>query len=303
MNKIRGIIVPMVTPFNEKGDIDYSSTKNLINYLISGGVHGIFVLGTTGEAQSVALSDRKKFVEFVGKEIDGRVPYLVCVTDTSMKDSCELAEIAKKSGAVAVVAAPPYYYSPSQLDMINLYTTLADKSPLPVFLYNMPGHVKVSIAPDTVKTLASHPNIWGLKDSSANMTYFQTLKYLTSNEENFSLYVGPEELTAECVLMGAEGAVNGGANMFPELYVKMYNAAVQQNMDLVARLQKCIMQISVSIYSVGEGPSSYLQGLKSALEQLGICKGYLALPYSEMKAEGKEKIAKALKDIDTSIWK
>lgn len=303
MNKLKGIIVPMVTPLDENSEIDYSGTANLVCHLIEGGVHGIFVLGTTGEAQSIALAERKKFVEFVGKEIGGRVPYLVCITDTSMTDSLCLAHTAKQSGACAVVAAPPYYFSPSQADMITWYTRLADKSPLPLFLYNMPGHVKVSIAPATVRELSNHPNICGLKDSSANMTYFQTVKYLTRNNADFALYVGPEELTGECVLMGADGGVNGGANMFPELYVKVYGAAVRGDIEEVRRLQQYVMQISATLYSVSSCPSSYLQGLKSALEELGICKDALALPYTSFKEEEKEKVRKALSDIDRSGWR
>ena len=303
MERLKGIIVPMVTPLDAERRIDYLGTEKLVNHMIAGGVHGIFVLGTTGEAQSLSLDDRKKFVSFVGKAIAGRVPYLVCVTDTSMDDACCLARRAKESGACAVVAAPPYYFSPSQNDMINWYRALADRSPLPLYLYNMPGNVKVSIAPSTVKALASHPNIWGLKDSSANMTYFQTLRYLTQDEENFSLYVGPEELTGECVLMGADGGVNGGANMFPELYVRMYEAASARDIDTVRRLQKSVMQISTSIYSVGDCPSSYLQGLKCALEVLGICKGWLALPYIPFGEENRTKIWEALGRIDTSSWK
>ncbi len=302
MEKLKGIIVPMVTPLDEQRKIDYEGTERLVNHLIDGGVHAIFVLGTTGEAQSLSMDDRKKLVEFTGSKIAGRVPYLVCVTDTSIEDSVALAEVAKNSGACAVVAAPPYYFDPSQSDMIDWYTALADRSPLPVYLYNMPGKVKVNIAPSTVAALASHPNIIGLKDSSANTVYFQTLLYLTRNEENFALYVGPEEITAETVLLGGDGGVNGGANMFPELYVKMYEAAERRDIDECRRLQEYIMQISVSIYGVTCSPSSYLQGLKAALELLGICKGGLALPYTAYNDECKAKVKAALDKLNPNDW-
>ena len=303
MKALRGIIAPMVTPLDEKGNIDYPGTERLVEHLINGGVHAVFVLGTTGESQSLSLEDRKKFVAYVGKLISDRVPYLVCVSDTSMEDAYRLSIKAKESGACGVVAAPPYYFCPSQSDMVNWFKVLAEKSPLPLYLYNMPGNVKVSIAPSTVRILASHPNIVGLKDSSANMTYFQTVKYITLNEPDFALYVGPEELTGECVLMGADGGVNGGANMFPELYVKMYEAADNKDIDTVRRLEKIIMQISTSIYSVGNSPSSYLQGLKCALEILGICKGGLALPYVPFDEGNKVRVREALDKIDPSLWK
>lgn len=302
MDKLKGIIVPMVTPVDLNGNIDYEGADRLVEHLISGGVHGIFVLGTTGESQSLSQSERMAFVGHVGKTISSRVPYLVCITDTSMDDACALAVKAKDVGACAVVAAPPYYFSPSQSDMVNWYTELADRSPLPLFLYNMPGHVKVSIAPQTVKTLSAHPNIYGIKDSSANMAYFQTVSYLTRDVENFAIYVGPEELTGECVLMGADGGVNGGANMFPELYVKMYEAAAACDIDTVRRLQKTVMQISTSVYSVTNTPSSYLQGLKCALELLGICKGGLLLPYVPFGEDEKEKVRQALSVIVPEDW-
>ena len=303
MDRLKGIIVPMVTPLDRKRKIDYQGTARLVEHVIKGGVHAIFVLGTTGESQSLSIDDRKQFVSFVGNAIAGRVPYLVCVTDTSIEDACCLALRARESGACAVVAAPPYYFSPSQKDMVNWYVNLADHSPLPLFLYNMPGNVKVSIAPSTVRILSSHPNIWGIKDSSADMSYFQAVKYLTGDVDNFSMYVGPEELTGECVLMGADGGVNGGANMFPELYVKMYEVASRGDIPEVRRLQNSIMKISTSIYTVGNCPSSYLQGLKCALELMGLCEGGLALPYVSVSDDGRERIRAALQSINQSEWK
>ena len=154
---------------------------------------------------------------------------------------------------------------PSQQELIEYYTALADALPLPLFLYNMPSHVKVFLEPATVKTLAEHPNIVGLKDSSANMTYFQTLLYHLGDREDFALYVGPEELTGESVVMGADGGVNGGANIFPELYVQMYYAACNRDVNTMRALQRKIMQISTSLYTVGKYGSSYLKGVKCSL--------------------------------------
>ena len=292
----------MITPLTLNAEIDYKATEKLVEHLISGGVHGIFVLGTTGEAQSLSAAQRESFVEFVGKQINGRVRYIVGVSDTSIADSVKLAAVAKEAGAEGVVATPPYYYAPSQSDMLNWFTALADASPLPVYMYNMPSHVKVNIDPSTVAQLASHPNIKGLKDSSHNMTYFQTLCYLTRDEEDFVLFVGPEEQTAQAVLLGGAGGVNGGANMFPELYVKSYNAAVAGDLETVKKCQKAILHISTSIYTVGGGPSSYLQGLKGALEHLGLCARTLALPYTAMSEEKMTALKEALAGISAQEW-
>lgn len=294
MEKLHGIIPPMITPLKGNDELDIAGTERLTEHLIAGGVHGIFLLGTTGEAQSLTYHLRYQFVERVCRQVAGRVPVLVGVTDTSFDESVQLAIHAAKCGAAAVVAAPPYYYSPSQQEMIEYYTALADALPLPLYLYNMPANVKVSFAPATVKTLAQHPNIIGLKDSSANMTYFQTLLYLLRDQPDFALLVGPEELTGESVLMGADGGVNGGANIIPSLYVDMYNAAVAHDVARVRELQQRIMQISTTIYTVGKYGSSYLKGVKCALSLIGICDDYLSYPYRKFRDEERARIREAL---------
>lgn len=287
----------MITPLKGNDELDREGAIRLVEHMIAGGVHALFLLGTTGEAQNLTYRLRYEFVELVLKQVAGRVPVLVCVTDTSLDESVRLAEHAKACGAVGVVAAAPYYFAASQPELIEYYTALADALCLPLYLYNMPSHVKVFLEAKTVATLADHPNIVGLKDSSANMTYFETLLYLLGDREDFSLYVGPEELTGECVMMGADGGVNGGANMFPELYVAMYNAAEAGDLKKVRELQRRIMQISTTIYTVGKYSSSYLKGVKCALSLLGICDGYLSYPYRQFREEERAKIRQALLDL------
>ena len=298
MKKLHGIVVPMVTPLTQGAEVDYPATEKLVEHLIAGGVHGIFALGTTGEAQSLSAQQRADFTTYVGEKIAGRVPYIVGISDTSIADSIALAKTAQAAGACGVVATPPYYFAPAQNDMVAWFTALADASPLPVYLYNMPSHVKVNIAPETAAMLAKHPNIKGLKDSSHNMTYFQTLGYLTKDEADFVLFVGPEEQTAQAVLLGGVGGVNGGANMFPELYVKSYNAAVAGDLETVRKCQKAILHISTAIYNV----DGYLPGLKGALELLGLCNRTLALPYTAMSDEKMVELKAALEGISNQEW-
>ena len=299
MKKLHGIVVPMVTPLTQGAEVDYPATEKLVEHLIAGGVHGIFALGTTGEAQSLSAQQRADFTTYVGEKIAGRVPYIVGISDTSIADSIALAKTAQAAGACGVVATPPYYFAPAQNDMVAWFTALADASPLPVYLYNMPSHVKVNIAPETAAILAKHPNIKGLKDSSHNMTYFQALGYLTKDEADFVLFVGPEEQTAQAVLLGGAGGVNGGANMFPELYVKSYNAAVVGDLETVRKCQKAILHISTAIYNV----DGYLPGLKGALELLGLCNRTLALPYTAISDEKMAVLKAALDGISTDEWR
>lgn len=291
-----GIVPPLVTPLLDNETLDVESLENLIEHLIKGGVHGLFVLGTTGEAQSLSYSVREQMIRESCRINAGRLPLLACITDTSIVESIRLANVAKECGAHGLVSAPPYYFATGQPELAQFYEELVPQLPLPLFLYNMPSHVKVSFAPETVARLAKMPQIVGFKDSSANATYFQSVMYeVRKVNPNFAMLCGPEEMTGELVLMGANGGVNGGANMFPELYVAMYNAAKSRNIDELIKLQQRIMQISRSIYTVGRHGSSYLKGLKCACQQLGVIKDdFVASPFYKFDQPERDKITMAL---------
>ena len=292
---LSGIIPPLVTPLVDNETLDVESLERLIEHLIAGGVHGLFVLGTTGEEQSLSYDMRKQMIRESCRINRGRLPLLACITDTSIVESIKLARVAADCGADGVVSAPPYYFATGQPELAQFYEELVPQLPLPVFLYNMPSHVKVSFAPDTVARIAQNPQVVGFKDSSANAVYFQSVMYKMQHRKDFAMLVGPEEITGECVLMGGHGGINGGANMFPELYVAMYNAAKDRDIDKMLQLQQLIMQISTSIYTVGKHGSSYLKGLKCALAQLGIINDdFVASPFYKFEAPEHLRIQKAL---------
>ena len=292
---LSGIIPPLVTPLVDNETLDVESLERLIEHLIAGGVHGLFVLGTTGEEQSLSYDVRKQMIKESCRINRGRLPLLACITDTSIVESIKLAKVAADCGADGVVSAPPYYFATGQPELAQFYEELVPQLPLPVFLYNMPSHVKVSFAPDTVARIAKNEQVVGFKDSSANAVYFQSVMYKMQHRKDFAMLVGPEEITGECVLMGGHGGINGGANMFPELYVAMYDAAKARDVNRMLQLQQLIMQISTSIYSVGKHGSSYLKGLKCALAQLGIINDdFVASPFYKFEAPEREKIRQAL---------
>lgn len=297
MNKIQGIVPPMVTPLLDSKTLDEKGAAKIIDRMIDAGVAGIFVLGTTGESQSIPMKLRFDFVALASKLIAGRVPLLVGVTETSLEDSLALAEHACKCGAAAVVAAAPYYFPANQKELIGWYTALADASPLPVFLYNMPSKVKVFLNVPTVVELSRHPNIVGVKDSSGNQSYFQSLLYHFAGSD-FAVYMGPEEQMIAAVLCGGDGGVSGGANLFPELFVKAYRAAAAGDVEEARRLQKRIMHLSDSLYGLEPGSdASFVKAIKCSLELKGIASGYLPLPYTAFKGEQKEKVRQILETL------
>lgn len=295
---LSGIIPPLVTPLLGNDVLDIESLENLIEHLIAGGVHGLFILGTTGEEQSLSYRLRQQMIRETCRINNGRLPVLVCITDTSIVESVNLAKVAAECGASAVVSAAPYYFATGQPELAEFYEDLLPELPLPLFLYNMPSHVKVNFAPSTIHRIAENEKVIGFKDSSANIPYFQSVMYTMKDRPDFAMLMGPEEVTGECVMLGGHGGINGGANMFPELYVAMYNAAKSDNIDEVRRLQKYIMQISTTVYSVGMHGSSYLKGLKCACSLLGVIKDdFVAAPFHKFNAPERAKIQQALEQL------
>jgi len=295
--KLCGIVPPLVTPLLDNNTLDVAGLERLINHVVAGGVHGIFILGTTGEAQSLSFNLRVEMIKETSRILNKRLPLLVGISDTSIADSVRLAHTAYVVGADAVVSAPPYYYATAQPELAEFYETLIPQLKLPIYLYNMPTHTKVSFAPATIKRIAQNEKVIGFKDSSANGTYLQAVMYEMRDREDFAIFVGPEEMMAEAVLMGASGGVNGGANIFPELYVELYNAAVAGDIEKVRTLQKTVMQISSTIYTAGCYGSSYLKGVKCALSIKGICSPFLAAPFNQFGNEQELLIKQAINDL------
>lgn len=277
--KLNGVITPLTTPLLPEGELDVAGLKNVIDYVVDGGVTGIFILGTTGEGPSLSSSLKKKVIEETCSHVNKRVPVLVGISDASLEESVKLTVYSKEKGADAVVTAPPFYYVLSPKELHKYFITLANQSELPVYLYNMPAQTKMTIDVGMVDALADHPNIYGIKDSSGNAVYYNSLIDKLKRRTDFSVFVGPDEMMASTVLAGGDGGVNSGSNMFPHLYVKLYEAARDGDLGRVKELQRSVMLISQSIYNGVKGENSFLKGIKTTLSLLGIINGsYTAQP-------------------------
>ena len=286
----RGIVPPMVTPLLDTNTLDEQGVENLVEHLISGGVSGIFILGTTGEGQHLSFKIKGELIRKTAACINGRVPLLVGITDVSLHDSLEIARIAAENNASAVVAASPFFFPLGQAELVEYYEALATQSPLPLYLYNLPMHTKNMIEIGAVKILAQHKNIIGLKDSSANGVYFCKLLRLFKDRPDFGLFVGPEEMMPAMVLMGAHGGVSGGANIYPDVFVKIYQAAAAKDVNKTLELQSRMIQVSNELYGIGSYASSYIKGIKAALSIKGICSDVLAQPFNHFQEPEKEKV-------------
>lgn len=298
---LRGIIPPMVTPLAGRDELDSEALERIINHILGGGVHGLFVLGSTGEAPSLSNRLKQEVVEQSAKIVAGRVPLLVGVTDTSYTSALELAQFAADRGADAVVVAPPYYFPAHQDDLQRYFAEFAAESPLPVILYNIPSHTKTEISLSTFEQLVEVPNIIAYKDSSGNMLYYNRLLELAARRPGFPVFMGPEELLGESVLIGGSGGVCGGANLVPSLYVELYNAAAAGDLRIIHRLQQRLLRISSQIYGVGDPPSGYLKGLKCAMSVVGLCSDRLAEPLHRLTDEKRARIARHVEDLELAL--
>ncbi len=299
----RGIIPPMITPLNPDFSLDEKSLDLIIEHLISGGVHGIFILGTTGEFASLSSKVKKQLIELTCKKVNHRIPVLVGITDCSFQESLDLAYCAKEAGADILVATNPFYMNVGQEELIYYFSRLADDVDLPLYLYNMPSHTGINIDLETVKSLADHPNIIGIKDSSGNQKYFESLCDTFRESPEFTVLVGPEEILVETMNMGGHGGVSGGANLFPELYVKLFEAIEYQDKDQIQRLNETVQFLSKNLYSQGTYKSSYLKGLKASMSFEGLCQGVLALPLFAFNEHEKEELKVKFKEVKEVVNK
>ena len=286
---LRGIIPPVITPLLDDNTLDVKGLENLVEHLITGGVHGLFILGTTGEAPSLSYKLRKEFIKKTCELTNKRIPVMVGITDTCFEAALEIAEYSKEVGADAVVVAPPFYLPITQAELIVYLENLIPRSPLPLLLYNMPSHTKLHMDIETVK-VGQKLGAIGIKDSSGDMFYQTNLVNTFKDIPEFAIITGTELFIPETILQGGHGAIAGGANIYPRLFVDLYDASLARDFEKITALRELNIQLYNTIYAVTPHSSKYIRGIKSALKTMGICNDQTALPLSKYSGEEKRKI-------------
>jgi len=300
---LTGIIPPMVTPLRDRDTLDVSGLERLIEHILSGGVSGLFILGTTGEGPSLSYRLRRELVERVCRQVKNRVPVLVGITDTAFIESVNLARHSAEVGASAVVVAPPYYLPEGQPELCEYLDHLVAELSLPLFIYNMPALTKVSFELATVQHAMSHPRIVGLKDSSGDLGYYKSAAELLKQRPDWTLLLGPEEKLFDSLQVGGLGGVSGGANLFPKLYVALCAAHRAGELARARELQAQIQRVSDSLYRIGKHSSSIIKGIKCALSCLGVCDDFMAEPFHRFRAGERALVQSRLQELETEICK
>lgn len=287
----------MITPLKSNDELDRKGVEQLIEHILGGGVHGLFLLGTNGEGPSLSYRIRKEFLKLSCEIINKRVPVLVGVTDASFSGAMEMAEYSKSVGVDSVVVAPPFYFPATEAEMINYVEHFAASVPLPFVLYNMPMHTKINLTIPTIRR-AKELGCIGIKDSSGDMANLYNLIDAFRDDQEFAVFAGTELYTTDAVLAGAHGSVAGGANVFPELFVNLYNAAVNKDLELIAKLKDQVIWLCNTMYQVAPSAARITISFKTALEIMGICSDEMALPLRKLEGEDKAKIAAYLKQME-----
>jgi dihydrodipicolinate synthase/N-acetylneuraminate lyase len=300
---LTGIIPPMVTPLRGRDELDQAGLERLIEHILKGGVSGLFILGTTGEGPSLSYHLRRELVERTCRQVAGRVPVLIGITDTAFVESLNLARHAAAVGADALVLAPPYYLPGGQPELLEYLDHLVAELPLPLFLYNMPSLTKVQYEPEVLRRAMDNPHVIGLKDSSNNMIYFHDVVGLLKHRPDWSLFIGPEEHLAEGVHAGGHGGVPGGANLFPGLYVQLFKAASAGDLHRSRQLHEQVMEVGNSLYHIGHHASSIIKGIKCGLSCMGVCDDFMAEPFHRFRAAERARVQDHLAELTAGVEK
>lgn len=304
--RFRGIVPPLVTPLVGIDELDSDGLTRLLEHTITGGVSGLFILGTTGEAPSLSYRLRRELIGRVCDQVAGRVPVLVGITDTSFVEALSIADLAAECGAAAAVMSTPYYFPAGQTELMRYIEHVLDACPLPLMLYNMPSLTKVWFEFESLERLSQHPSVVGVKDSSGDLDYFDRLLTLKTKRPDWSILIGPEHLTQHAVRRGADGGVNGGANLFPQVFSELFALADRVGQlggeDLRAvehrlnELQGCIDRLQ-AIYEVGKYASRFIKATKCGLSLMGIASDFMAEPFNHFMPPERQRVAEILKTV------
>jgi 4-hydroxy-tetrahydrodipicolinate synthase len=290
MTAIHGIIPPVATPMRADEELDLPRFRWFLDHLIARGVHGLFVLGTNGEAYALDEREKQELVATAVAHVARRRPVLVGTGAPSTRETVRLTRMAEREGADAVSVVTPYFITPTQAELYDHFRRVAESTSLPVVLYNNPatcGGLKLDV--DTVARLARLPNVAGIKDSSGDLT--NTLEYLRVVPADFAVLQGRDTLIYPSLVFGARGAIPASANVAPAICAEIYDAFLRGDhaAALAAQYRLNPVRLSLALATPPGGP-------KAALELLGLSLGPCRSPVAPLPVERKEKMRAALKE-------
>ena len=286
-----GIVPAMVTPLTAEGRINERALRKFTDYLIAGGSHGLFVVGTTGEFYGLSPEEKRDLFQITVDQVKGRVPVYAGTGAITTREAIQLTRLAEEAGVDAVSVLTPMFISPSQKELIRHYTAIAESTRLPVLLYNNPPKTGVNLAAATVAKLAEVSNIVGIKDSSGDFTLTGEYIRLTRGKD-FTVLLGRDTLIYAGLCYGAKGSIAACANVAPRLVADIYDKYVAGDLAGALEAQFTLAPLRIA-FTLGSFPAV----IKESLELLGIDAGACMEPVGPMSPEEKQQLVKILKEM------
>ncbi len=287
--RFRGTGVAMVTPFLSSGEIDYKSLSNLINYLIDGKVEYILVMGTTSESACLSVEEKQMVLDFAKKEINSRVPLMYGVGNNNTLAALETIKNTDFTGVDGILSVTPYYNKPNQTGLYKHFAKIAEASPVPVVLYNVPGRTSVSLSPETtIKLAEDFKNIVGIKEASGDMNGI--MKIIKNKPDDFYVISGDDALTLPLIAVGGEGVISVAANAFPQQLSEMVRMGLKGDFEKAKNIHYKFLD-SIELMFAEGNPT----GVKAFMNQLGLIGNYLRLPLVPASDNLMERIKNEIK--------
>lgn len=290
-----GIIVPLITPFNQKGEVDFKSLEGLILRCITGGVD-ILLFGTTGEGPSISKSVKIEIVKYIVSRFRGRVKIFAAIIEDSFQEGIHLANTYFDYGVEGVFVTLPHYYPLSDGDIIEFYKNFADHVGGDVFIYNIPQTTRSTITIDVVKLLSKHKRIVGIKDSERDINRLKTLLDLCKDCIDFSFFVGWGSQCFYSLINGADGIVPSTGNFSIGIYREMLESVKSGDVEKGKEMQKLSDKIS-EIYQKNRSLGESIVALKVMMNEIGLCEPFVLPPLRNLPKEEELKIRRAVSEI------
>ena len=289
LEDLTGVLPALISPLRSGGSVDEAAVGRLVEHVIKGGVKGMLALGSTGETASLDETARRALLSSVVAAAAGRVPVICGVAQSHLAAARVEVDAAAHLGAVAALVAPPFYYLIDQPTVLAFYRKLAEDSPIPILLYNIPQYTKVVAEPSTVATLAREGTIAGIKDSSRDFEYFQGVCIATRGLPEFRIFTGSDTMLLPSLAVGAAGTICATANVAPSWVVRIYTEFTRGDLVEARAGQDALYQLVMALRG-GVVPAA----IKSACHLLGLCEPWCAAPVQPVDDQTEAKLRESL---------
>ncbi len=292
MPNFTGTGVALITPFDERYAIDYPALGNLIDYVIDGGVDYLVSLGTTGEAITLSTEECRQILDFTIRRADGRVPVVAGFFGGNYTEKLEtIIKAYNFDGVAGIMSSSPAYSKPPQEGIYQHFMRIADASPLPVIIYNVPGRTSSNVLPSTILRLAEgHENLAAVKEASGKLE--QSVEILKHCRKDFAVLSGEDTLATAIIAMGGHGSISVIANALPRHFSDMIRAAMAADLPRAQQLNFDLLDVHPLLYVEGNPV-----GIKAAVSMLGLCGNHLRVPLVPLSEPYREELRKRLSTV------